>query len=281
MPYIQTGDIRTHYETSGSGDPLLLIHGLGSSTRDWEYNELALSKKFRVITYDARGHGQSDKPPGPYSIAGFAADASGLIETLETGPVHVAGVSMGGMIGLQLALDAPESVRSLAVVNSGPELRLDGPRAKMMLWLRLFIVRVLGMRMVGRKLAREMFPESDQEEMRRKVITRWAENDKRCYLDSIRALVNWSVSDRLAEIRCPLAEIRGDLDQTPLSVSDEQLALIPDARRVVIPGSRHATPVDRADEFNLALLNFLDACGGAAAPVPGIPTPRTLRSQPG
>jgi 3-oxoadipate enol-lactonase len=273
VPYLQTGNIRTYYEINGSGDPLLLIHGLGSSTRDWEFNQPALSKKYRIITYDVRGHGQSDKPPGPYSIADFAADAAGLLETLETGSVHVAGVSMGGMIGLQLALDSPSLVRSLAVVNSGPELRLDGTRAKMMLWLRLFIVRVLGMRMVGRKLAREMFPESDQQEMRRKVITRWAENDKRCYLDSIRALVNWSVTNRLTEISCPVIEIRGDLDQTPLSLSDEQLATIPDARREVIPGSRHATPVDRADEFNLALLNFLDACGGAAEPTPGNPKP--------
>lgn len=257
MPYIQTGDIRTYYETSGEGDPLLLIHGLGSSTRDWEYNQPMLSQHYTVITYDARGHGQSDKPPGPYSIAGFAADARELLEAVADRPTHVAGVSMGGMIGLQLALDAPQLVRSLAVVNSGPELRLDGLRAKLMLSVRLFIVRVCGMRMVGRKLAHEMFPESDQHELRQKVINRWAENDKRCYLDSIRALVNWSAAGRLAEIKCPLIEIRGDLDDTPLSLTDGQLAVIPDARRQVIAGSRHATPVDRVDEFNRALLDFL------------------------
>jgi 3-oxoadipate enol-lactonase len=258
MPKIRTGDIETYYEISGQGAPLFFIHGLGSSTRDWEYQEPILKKHFKVITYDVRGHGQTDKPKGPYSIGQFSTDAAELIKALELGPVHLVGVSMGGMIGFQLAIDRPELLKSLTVVNSGPQVIFNKLSEKMMLWTRLFIVKILGMRMVGRKLSREMFPDPGQDEFRQKVINRWAENEKRCYLDSIRALVGWSVVDKLKDIKCPTLEIRGDHDKTPVSVSDEQLALIPGARRIVVVGSRHATPVDQADKFNEVLLEYLN-----------------------
>jgi pimeloyl-ACP methyl ester carboxylesterase len=257
MPNTRVGDLDTHWESTGEGPGLLLIHGLGSSTRDWEYNQPAFAERYRTIVYDVRGHGQSAKPPGPYSVVRFAADAAGLLEAIASGPVHVVGVSMGGMIGLQLALDAPELVRSLTICNAGPELRFDTLRDRCMLALRLFIVRVLGMRAVGKKLAGEMFPKPEQRDMRIKVQNRWAENDRRCYLDSIRALVGWSVADRLEEIRCPVLLVRGDGDKTPMELTAEQLASMADARRVVIADSLHATPVDQAERFNQVVLDFL------------------------
>jgi len=265
LPTIHVDDIDTHYQVSGSGEPLLLIHGLGSSTRDWEYNLPALVKHFKVVAYDVRGHGLTSRPRGPYSISLFARDAAGLLDKLGIGPAHVVGVSMGGMIALQLALDEPRLVKSLTMTNSGPRLDLDGLRDKLMLWTRLFLVRIMGMGMVGRKLAGEMFPDPGQEEMRDKVIERWAENDKTCYIESIKAIQGCNLTERLREIRCPVLEIRGDCDETSLSVSDEQLAAIPDARRFVINGSRHATPVDSAEEFNRRLIEFLSARSGEGA----------------
>jgi len=257
MPTLRVRDIDMYYEVSGEGPPLLLLHGLGSSTRDWEYQVPVFSKKFKVITVDARGHGRSDKPAGPYSVAQFAADHAEFIRMMKTGPLQVAGLSMGGVIAFQLAVDYPDLARSMCIVNAGPELLLPRLQDKFMLFTRLFIVRVLGMRMVGRKLAGEMFPHKHQAEFKKKLIDRWAENDKGAYLDTVNALVGWSVADRIENITCPVLVIRGELDDTPLEVTDAQLARMPNAKKVVVKDSRHATPVDSIDEFNRLLMEFL------------------------
>lgn len=257
MPTLRVRDIDMYYEVSGEGDPLLFLHGLGSSTRDWEYQVPVFSKKYKVITVDARGHGRSDKPAGPYSVAQFAADIAEFIRMMKTGPVHIASLSMGGVIAFQLAVDYPDLIRSMCITNAGPELLLPRLKDKFMLFTRLFIVRVLGMRMVGRKLAGEMFPHKHQEEFKKKLIDRWAENDKGAYHDTIKALVGWSVADRIGRITCPVLVIRGEFDETPLEVTDAQLARMPNAKKVVIKDSRHATPVDSIDEFNRLLMEFL------------------------
>ncbi len=257
MPKLRVRDIEMYYEEAGQGPPLLFVHGLGSSTRDWEYQVPEFSKRYRCITYDARGHGETEKAAGPYSLAQFGADAAGLLRELDCGPVHVVGVSMGGMIAFQLAVDAPGLVRSLVICNAGPELLLPRIQDKLMLAVRLFVIRVQGMDAVGRKLAQEMFPRPDQAELRQKVAARWAENDRRCYLDSIRALVGWSVADRLDRVACPVLVVRGEGDDTPMDVTDAHLARMPDARRMVIADSLHATPADQAERFNRIVLDFL------------------------
>ncbi len=86
MPTIHINAIDTYYEVTGEGEPLLLIHGLGSSLRNWELQVDYFAEKYRVITYDLRGHGRSSKPPGPYSMRGFAEDAAALLSALELLP---------------------------------------------------------------------------------------------------------------------------------------------------------------------------------------------------
>src|SRR5919198_21476 len=122
MPILRCRDINVYYEIVGAGDPLLFIHGLGSSHRDWEPQVAFFSRHYQVITYDVRGHGKSDKPRGPYSVSQFAADAAELMRSLAIAPAHIVGLSMGGMIAFQLTLDEPARVKSLLIVNSAPEL---------------------------------------------------------------------------------------------------------------------------------------------------------------
>ena len=95
MPTLQLNDIGLYYEIIGEGAPLLFIHGLGSSIRDWEPQVDFFAERYKVILFDVRGHGKSSKPPGPYSIPQFAADTANLLEKLEVAPVHVVGISMG------------------------------------------------------------------------------------------------------------------------------------------------------------------------------------------
>jgi pimeloyl-ACP methyl ester carboxylesterase len=257
MPRLNIGDVELYYEIAGQGEPLLFMHGLGSSSRDWQLQVEFFAERYRVVAFDARGHGQSGKPPGPYGIPLFAQDTARLIEALDLAPVHVVGVSMGGMMALQLALDAPDLVRSMTVVNCTPEVVAHSWRDYVSLFQRLFVTRVLGMRKTGEFLGKRLFPRPEQEELRRMFVERWAENDKRAYLDATRGLVGWSVSERLGEIRCPTLVIAADEDYSPVEVKRAYVAQIPGAELVVIEDSRHGTPVDQPEKFNAALLEFL------------------------
>ena len=215
MPKLRVRDLDLYYEVAGEGRPLLFIHGLGSSSRDWEMQTPFFSARYKVVAFDVRGHGKSDKPPGPYLIEQFAADTAGLIEALGIAPAHVVGISMGGMIAFQLAVDAPDLVRSLIIVNSAPEYVARSLKERLQVVQRFLIVRLLGMRKMGEVLSKRLFIKPEQENLRRLFADRWAENDKRAYLDSMRAIVGWSVADCLSDIRCPTLVIAADGDYTP------------------------------------------------------------------
>jgi pimeloyl-ACP methyl ester carboxylesterase len=114
--FIQSNGIRLAYEERGSGEPLVLIMGLGADGQVWEAHAQAYAKKFRCFLVDNRGTGDSDKPEGPYTTAQMADDYAGLIRGLGLGKVRVAGISMGGAIAQELALRHPDLVRSMLLV---------------------------------------------------------------------------------------------------------------------------------------------------------------------
>ncbi len=257
MPQKLIRDININYEIIGDGQPLLFIHGIGSSLRDWENQVPVFSKKFKVITLDLRGHGQTDKPKGPYSISMFAEDIAELIKSLKVDPVHVVGISLGGAIGFHLAIDHPDITKSLVVVNMSASVPIKTLKEKQMFFLRVLIVKMMGMRKMGEVLAKRLFIKPEQEELREKMTSRWAENDKKAYLSSLKTLKNWSVLERLHEIKCPTLLVSSDEDYTPLSAKEECTALIPNAKLVVIEDARHAVSVEKPEEFNTILMDFL------------------------
>jgi 3-oxoadipate enol-lactonase len=268
-------DIDVYYETHGNGEPLVLIHGLGSSTEDWEPQVAEFARHFRVIAYDVRGHGRTDKPRHRYSVRQFADDAAALLEYLKVGPAHVLGISMGGMIAFQLAIDHPASVKSLTIVNSGPELILRTWKQRIGIYSRFAIVRLMGMRKMGQLLAEKLLPEPSHAAARVTFVDRWSRNDPGAYLRSLRALIGWSVSPRLGTITVPTLVLTADQDYTPVPLKEEYTARIPGAKLAVVADSRHMLPVERPAEFNRVALDFLRAlivtAGGPspAAAAPG------------
>lgn len=257
MPYFDNDGCQLHYEEYGHGSPLLLVHGLGSSTRDWEYQIPVLAQHYRVLALDVRGDGRSDKPREAYRIADFAEDVAALIEHLQLPPVHLVGISMGGMIGFQLGVDRPELLRSLTIVNSGPEVKAKSARDWLEIGKRWTLSRLLSLDTIAKALGKLLFPKPEQAELRRKIEERWPQNDKRAYLASLDAIIGWGVRERLDRITCPTLVISADRDYTPVERKREYVAEMPNARLLVIENSRHATPLDQPERFNNALLAFL------------------------
>jgi pimeloyl-ACP methyl ester carboxylesterase len=259
MSYFDQHGCQIYYEDLGRGEPVILIHGLGSSTQDWEYQVPELQKHFRVIAVDVRGHGRSGKPVEHYSIQTFADDIRALIQHLKLQKPHVVGISMGAMIAFQLAVDHPGLLGSLVIVNSGPEVKARSIKQWLEIAKRRLLSRFLSLEHIGKALASVLFPHPQQEHLRQKIQQRWPLNDKRAYLASLEAIIGWSVYERISSILCPTLVISADKDYTSVVDKEAYVAQIPHAKLLVIEHSRHATPLDQPVRFNQALLNFLNS----------------------
>jgi pimeloyl-ACP methyl ester carboxylesterase len=269
MAMISVRGFQMHVEEHGTGEALLLIHGLGSSGEDWRLTIDALAQRYRVIVADVRGHGRTDKPPGEYSVPLFAADMAALCDTLGLPQVHVAGISMGGMIAFQLAIDHPSLVRSLTVLNSGPDMAPRDPRLRFALFLRKLLARTLGPQRLGKMVAKKLFPEPSQTTLREEIAARIGANDPDVYMRSLRAILGWSVEDRIGGISCPVLAIASDQDYTPVSLKEKYVAKLAHGKLAVVRNSRHAVTADQPERVVSLLTTFLDeitpARGRAAA----------------
>jgi 3-oxoadipate enol-lactonase len=257
MPRMQVNDIELYYEIEGEGEPVLFLHGLGSSSAGWGFQREAFASEYRMIMPDIRGHGRSDKPPGPYSMALFAADIAALLDGLDIPAAHLVGLSLGAMIGFQMAVDQPGRIRSLTAANAGPEVIPRTFKERRAIWQRQLLVNLFSMERIAETIGGRLFPEPQQAELRQMAVEGFAANDKVAYKAATRAFLGWSVRDRLAEIQCPVLLIASDGDYTPVSAKEAYLAEIPGAQLVVIENSRHAVPLDQYEAFNAAVLAFL------------------------
>ena len=257
MPFKRINDIDMYFEEHGAGDPLLLIHGLGSSTRDWELQVPVFSEHYHVITIDLRGHGQTDKPKEPYSIKLFADDTFQLLDSLNALPAHIVGLSLGGMVAFQIAVDSPDKVKSLTIVNSCPEMIIHTFHEWVEFWRRIAIIQLLGMRRLAGFLCGRLFTEPYQEEVRFEAVQRLAANDKRAYINTLHAISGWSVTGSLDRITCPTIIMSGDMDFLPIPTKELCASRIANSELMIIDGSRHVTPVDQPEKFNTMLNTFL------------------------
>lgn len=264
MPRHQVNGCLIHYQqyASAAKEPVstvIFLHGLGSSIRDWSDQIPALIPFYNVLLVDLRGHGQSDKPLGPYSIQQMSCDIYTLANELELNNVHCVGLSMGAQVALQLALDYPAIVASVVAVNSPANMKPKRLQDKIAILQRRILVNVLGMRKVGQIIAKRLLPGDAFIDRRQVFAERWAENDTASYNASFNAIINWDITSELPNLRRPILVIAAREDYTPLAWKERIVELAPDANIVIIENSRHATPVERPEEFNAVLLAFLRA----------------------
>ncbi|HEY5947489.1 MAG TPA: alpha/beta fold hydrolase [Kofleriaceae bacterium] len=259
MPSLRTADAELHYEERGQGDPVVLLHGLGSSTEDWEPQIAALAPRYRVIAIDMRGSGRSrdlTHPGGPFSIATFAADTVAVIDHLGAAPAHIVGLSMGGMVAFQLAVDHARVVRTMTIINSGPALVPRGWQEHAMIATRLALAATWGPKGMAKLLAPKLFPDNAQ--LRRTFRERMARNDRQAYAATQRAAVGFDVVARIGTIEAPALIVASDHDYTPVARKQGYARLMRNARVVVVPDSRHALPIEDPRKLQPILDAFLE-----------------------
>lgn len=271
MGVVRVEGARLYYRAAGAGPALVLLHGLGSSSADWEFQLPVFARRFQVVAPDFRGHGASDRSGG-YGVERFAADTWALLGDLGIRDFDLVGYSMGGAVAMQMALERPAAVRRLVLSNTLPSFRTDTLAKRWLLWSRLLLMSWLGPRRLAEVMMRRLYPKPEQARLREKLAKRNARNDKSVYLDTIRALTRWSVRERLSELRMPVLMLAAQFDYFLRHEAEAFAAALPDARVRFFPGTRHGLPLEVPEDWNRAVLDFLAAPAspaprGASAPL--------------
>ena len=261
MAFAQGEGARLYWESTGAGAPVLLVMGLGMNATGWWRTVPVLSESLRVIAFDNRGAGRSDKPEGPYSVAQMADDAMAVLDAAEEPAAHVYGISLGGMIAQQIALRHPNRVRSLVLGATTP----GGHRA---VPLDDDVVAFFMRRreMPPYEAAWASVPYSYGEETRLHGGQRIAEDvEQRLrypiepvgYAGQLGAAMSHDASDRLAELSQPTLVVHGDADRIVPTGNGQVLAeSIPGARLELLAGAGHLYPTD-APAADRVVLDFL------------------------
>lgn len=248
-----------NWEESGAGEPLLLIMGLGYSLDMWHRTRPAMAEHFRVIVFDNRGVGKSDVPPGPYAIVQMARDAAAVLDAAGVARAHVYGVSMGGMIAQQFALDFPERVMRLVLgctTFGGPHSIPAAPQVIQTLMARATMSPDEGVEAMipfiyGPATPRERIDEDLR--IRRRTFPQAAG-----YLAQVQGILSWNCYDRLANIHSPALVVHGEKDLLVPAENGRILAeKIPGARLVLFENASHIYPTDEPERSNEVVLGYL------------------------
>ena len=286
--FLDVGALRVHHMQGGHGTPVVFIHGLGSSGyMEWRRNLEPVAVRHRVYAPDLPGYGRTDKPRARYTIPYFARFVRRYMDFLGLRRAAVIGASLGGRIALEVALEEPQLVRKLVLVNT---LGLGRPQVRMaQMAYGLFTIPRVGEAVMG--LARDALTWAPRKVIRR-IAGRYtgasvnleetmddsylddlrdmyaAEGFHNAYLSTVRALVNprallgghHDVTRRLTELKIPVQLIWGAADPLfPLAHAERAQSLIGEAALAVIDGAGHTPQAEQSAEFNRVLHAFLDA----------------------
>ena len=266
MPHARVGEIDLYYELTDFTEPwragpapVVFIHGLGGDHTMWLHQVPAFCTRFPTIAVDLRGHGASTRPDRDFSVADMARDVVRLLRALGVERAHLVGLSLGGMVVQQFALDYPLATASLVLADTlcGTPAGFDGVMRD-----ALRFIEENSMAAVAQARITNAFSDAVDPAIRDYMIDRVAQNDKAAYVRAARSAFGFSVGDRLAEITAPTLVVIGDQDRvTPPPLSEAIAAHIAGARLACIAGAGHISNIERPQEFNRVVLEFLTGLG--------------------
>jgi 3-oxoadipate enol-lactonase len=237
---------------------VVLSHALGCDLTMWDALANQLAADCRVIAYDHRGHGSSDAPSALYAMADLADDAARLLRELDTGPVVWVGLSMGGMVGQELALRHPSLVRALVLANTTSGY----PEAARAVWeQRIDTVRSSGIEAIADAVMGRYFHDAFRAQkaatvarFRRRLVT----TDAVGYVGCCEAVGKVDTTSRLGQIAVPTLVIAGELDQgTPVAMAEALAGGIPGAQLQVLKEASHLSAAEQPEAFSQLVTQFV------------------------
>jgi 3-oxoadipate enol-lactonase len=260
MAYVENQGVKIYWEEEGEGEPLVLIMGLASTIDMWHRTKPLVAEKYRTILIENRGVGRSDVPPPPYTIATMASDVAAVMDAAGIERARVFGISMGGMIAQEFALNYPERVRSLILGCTnfgGKQLKTATPKV-------LDILKSRG-QMSPEEAARAMAPHTydantpkERVEEDLQIRMQWFPTPEG-YFGQLGAILSWESRHRLRQINVPTLVIHGETDELVPPENGRMIAdLIPNAKLLLLPNTSHIFMTDQPEISHKEILNFFD-----------------------
>jgi len=259
MPDVVIGSDHLSYDIEGPPDApvVLLSHSIGTTRELWEPQRAALARTFRVIRYDARGHGQSSAPPGDYSLARLGADALAILDAAGVARAHVVGLSLGGLTAMWLGVHAPDRVNRLVLANTAARIGTPERWTERIAQVQAGGVDAVVDLAIGRWFS-EAFRARDGETVAayRRLLSGCSPLG---YAGCCAVLRDADLRDDLARITSSTLIIAGDQDQaTTMADAELMRTRIPQARLVSLSAA-HLSNVEQPAAFTSTLLDFLDS----------------------
>jgi 3-oxoadipate enol-lactonase len=254
----QTNGIETHYTTDGDGPWLVFSHSLACNVSMWAPQVAHFSRRYKVLCYDTRGHGQSSAPPGAYSLEQLADDAKALLDTLGIASCHWVGLSMGGMIGQTFALKYPGVFKTLTLADTTSRYDADAQP----LWqARIKTATDNGMEPIAQPTLERWFT-APFRASGAPIVSEIAQAIRATpvngFVGCCHAIPKINLTSRLREIKAPTLVIVGDQDPgTPPAMAREIHDNLPGSHLTVIPEAAHLSNLEQPEAFNTALEAFL------------------------
>lgn len=266
MPKANVNGTDIYYEVHGQGEPLVMIMGFGGGLRGWYFQTRALKKHYRVIIFDNRGIGKSDKATESYTVSTMAADALGLMDHLGIEKAHVLGMSLGSLVAQEIAIEYPERVMKLILACASiGEAQEDDMHERM---VKAFKVKEgpdgVDLRSVDFVEAMDtVIALSFNKRFYRVLFTPVSKVYMKLvgvegHLRQIEAVQGYNTLDRLPRVTAPTLVMTGSEDKLlPPKYSEQIASLIPNARLVKVEGGSHALNIEMRSRFNKEVLDFL------------------------
>ncbi len=258
MPFAQIGDGSFHYQVEGHGDAVTLVHGVGADLESWDRVVPRLAPHFRVMRYDQRGHGESAKLPGPYSLADLVGDLKSMLDACGLEKTHLVGFSLGGLVAQSFALAYPERLDRLVLISTiAGRSRDEQSKAQAR-------ARTLSQNGAAAHLSAatdRWF--TDAFRLANPELLEWRRqkslnNDPQCYAAAYRVLADNDLADDLHRILAPTLVMTGacDIGSTP-RMATLMAERIPDARLQILPDLKHAVLLEAPDRIAEEIMGFV------------------------
>jgi 3-oxoadipate enol-lactonase len=257
MPFAELEDIRIYYDLAGPAEAPVLVfsHSLGENFSMWDPQVPEFKKQFQVLRYDIRGHGQSSVTPGSYSIEQLARDVLALLDKLKFSTVHFCGLSMGGQIGMWLALNAPARLRRLVLCNTAA--KIGTPE----IWnARIEAVRKGGMKSISTAVMDRWFSadyRANFSENVSKTRLTFESSDPTGYVANCAALREFDARETIAAIRVPTLVITGTHDAATTPADGRYLSDHIRGARYVELNTAHLSNIEASRRYNAEVSAFL------------------------